>query len=116
MANTIRDIIRLKSETLREVEKIGPQKASEELVNLSSLLSSLNAYISDKNYAYNVKYQDLLLEHTVAAKAKIHAEASLEWKELDAAKMQKEALKELIGSLKYYCRAAEEEKRISRFN
>lgn len=115
MAESIRDIIRAKSEALRFVDQLGPAKASEELVSLSSLLASLNAYIGEKQYWYNMKNQALLLEFGTAAKAKIHAQASQEWKEWNDAVLQKEALEELIRSVKYYLRSAENEQKLSGF-
>lgn len=112
MPETIRDIIKLESEELRYVEQLGPIKASEKLVKLASLLASLNAYIAEKRYWYNIKRQELLKEHGTAVKARIHAEATPEWKELNEAAAQGEALEEIIRSVKYYLRAAGEELKI----
>ena len=109
MAKTIRDIIAEKSELLRNVEQLGPGKASEELVELCSLLSSLKKYVVEKNYWYNIQRQNMLKEHGKGVLAKIHAEASAEWKDWQEAKAQEEALEELIRSIKYYLRGAEKE-------
>ena len=40
---TIREIIKEKSNLLRAVDALGPHKAAEELVELASLIASLNA-------------------------------------------------------------------------
>jgi len=112
---TLREIIRQKSEELRFVDQIGPHKASEELVSLSSLLASLNAYIVERKYWYNAKRQEIRRTEKSAADAKIFAEATTEWKEWQEAEAQKDALKQLIASIKYYLRTAEEEMRESRY-
>ena len=111
MAGTIREMITEKSELLRHIEQLGPHKAAEELVELCSLLSSLKKHVVDQNYWYNIKRQELLREHTKAAQAKIHAEASAEWRNWQEAKAQEEALEELIRSVKYYLRSASDELR-----
>ena len=115
MAESIREIIKKKSEELRFVDQLGPARASEELVALSSLLASLNAYIGERAYWYNVKRVELLEQHKTAAKANIYAQATPEWKELNEASMQNAALMELIRAVKYYLKNAESEKRESSF-
>ena len=107
----IREIIVAKSNMLRDVAELGPGKASEELVELASLLSSLNAEIADKQWIFNTKKQMCLDEHKSAAKAKIYAEASQEWKDYIDRVMQKEAVEELLRAVKYYLRSAEAEYR-----
>jgi len=53
---SIREMITEKSSLLREVDKLGPARASEELVELASLLSSLNSEIIEKQFiwVYNI--------------------------------------------------------------
>lgn len=106
---TIRELITEKSNLLRNVDQLGPDKASEELVALSSLLSSLNKEIVEAQYWYNIKRQELLKEHGTAAKAKIYAEASEEWKQWQDRVQQKDAIVELIRAIKYYLTNAKEE-------
>ena len=106
---TIREMILIESEKLRDVSVLGPSKASEELTKLSSLLSSLNSYIAEKHYALNIVRQSLLEKHGTAAKAKIYSEATQEWKEWNEAVQQGKALEEMIRSVKYYLRNAEAE-------
>jgi hypothetical protein len=112
---TIREQITALSDELQTVDQIGPQRASEALLKASSLLSSLNKHISEKLYALNVKKMHLLEEHKVVAKAKLISEASEEWLEWNQAANQKEALVSIIGSLKYYLKAAIEERQIARY-
>jgi hypothetical protein len=103
---TIREIIKEKSLKLREISSLGPMQVATELVELTSLLSSLNEYIADKRYWYNVLLEKKMQELGSAAKAKVSAEATQEWKEWNEAVVQKEALEEMIRSLKYFQRAA----------
>lgn len=109
MAQTIREIIAQKSLLLREVGEMGPVKASEELVELTSLLASLNSEISDTLYWLNIKRQEKLNELGSAAKARIASDASPEWKAWSDRMLQKEALVELIRAVKYFCRASGQE-------
>jgi hypothetical protein len=113
---TIREIIKQKSEELRSIDAMGAAKASEELVNLSSLLASLNAYIVEKHFAYNLKSQEMRKLNKTAADAKIAASASTEWKEWNEALAQKEALIELIRSVKYFLKSSEQEGKEARYN
>ena len=106
---TIRELIQEKSALLREVDKLGPTKASEELVELASLLSSLNAEIVEKHFILNQKKVELLQEAKSVSKARMLSEATIEWKEWIERVMQQKALEELIRTLKYYLRASERE-------
>lgn len=106
---TIRELISEKSALLRDVDKLGPARASEELVELASLLSSLNAEIAEKHFILNQKKIELLQEAKSVSKAKMMAEATTEWKDFIDRVMQREALEELLRAVKYYLRAAERE-------
>jgi len=108
---TIRDLIKSKSELLRDIDKLGPATASEELVQLASLLSSLNAEIVEKQFILNQKKVELLAEAKSVAKAKLLAEATTEWREWFERISQRDALEELIRSVKYFLRSAESEQR-----
>lgn len=113
---SIREIIKQKSDDLRTVDTMGPTKASEELVALSSLLASLNSYIVEKHFAYNLRVQEMRRINKTAADAKIASEASNEWKEWNEATAQKEALIELIRAVKFYLKASVEESHEARYN
>ena len=106
---SIRTIIQEKSELLRDVNKLGIGAASEILVELSSLLSSLNAEIVETQYLLNKKRVLLLEEHKTVAKAKTLSEASEEWHEWYQRIMWRDALMEQIRALKYYLRGASDE-------
>ena len=106
---TIRDIIREKSLRLMKADTIPTIELANELVELSALLSSLNAESVEKQFALNIKRRDLLEEAKSVAKARLLSEATIEWKEWYDRMAQREALEELIRSLKYRIRVAEEE-------
>ena len=106
---SIRETIKEKSELLRSVDILGPGKASEELVELASLLSSLNAEIVEKQFILNQKKVELLQEAKSVAKAKLLSEATNEWREFMERVMQREALEELLRATKYYLRFSERE-------
>ena len=106
---TIREMIAEKSALLRNVDKLGPHKAAEELVELASLLSSLNAETVEKQYILNQKRVELLQEAKSVAKARLMAEATIEWKDFMDRVVQREALEELLRAVKYYLRASEKE-------
>lgn|SRR3990167_7514711 len=112
---TIREIIKEKSAELREIEKLGPAKAAEELVQLSSLLASLNTEIVETQFILNQKRSELLLEAKSVAKARLLAEGLQEWHDWFERIMQRDALLELIRALKYYLRAISDERRESAF-
>ena len=107
----LRDIIAYKSNLLREPDKLSPAQAAEELVSLSSLLSSLNAEIVEKKFILNKKKIELLIEAKSVAKADLLSEATEEWRAWYERVMLQDALKELIRSIKYYLREAETERR-----
>lgn len=98
---TIREIIQEKSGKFRDASALSPGQVAQEMVELSSLMSSLNAEISEWQYSYNCELAAQRDKNKSAADAKIFAQASSVWKELDARLKQKEALVELIRSAKY---------------
>ena len=115
MAESIRDIITRKSEELRDTDSLGPHKVANELVELTSLLSSLNREIVDSEAWYKIRKMELLKEHGSAAKATIFAEASEEYKQYRDRIMQGKAVEELIRSLKYYLKTSEFEYKEGRY-
>src|SRR3990167_9045154 len=105
----IRQMIVSRSEELRGVTELSPQRVAEILIELSSLLASLNAHIAEKKYLYNVLLDMKLTELGVASKAKISAQATLEYKDLLEAELQEKALVETIAAAKYLIRSHERE-------
>lgn len=115
MKETIRDIINKKSEILKEIDSLGLHKAAQELVEISALLASINKEVVDRNYWYNILCQVKLKETSVAAKAKIIAQASPEWQAWQAAIGYQKAALDLIRALKYYLRQSEQEFRETKY-
>ena len=94
---------------LRDVDALGANKASEILVELSSLLASVGKNCSDKKYWLSLKKVELLKEHGSAAKAIIYAEASQEYRDWNEAEEYRKATIEAIRAIKYYLRNQESE-------
>src|SRR3990167_1794146 len=115
MAQNIREIIEEKLSLLRDIDTLGANRASEILVELSSLLASIGKNCSDKKYWLSLKKVELLKEHGSAAKAIIYAEASPEYKDWNEAEEYRKATIEAIRAIKYYLRTAEEELKESRY-
>lgn len=102
-------MIKERSEEIRNASELHSTRVAEILLELSSLLASLNSHIAEKKYLYNILLQMKLEELGVASKAKIAAQASNEWREMNEAELQAEALNETIRSTKYFLRAHEQE-------
>ena len=109
---TIREMIKERSERLRDISNIPPHEAAEILVQLTSLLSTLNAYIVDKQFTYNQKRVEIRAEKKSVAEAKLFSESTIEWREWQEAVAQRDALEEAIRALKYYIRGLENERNL----
>ena len=108
----IRTIISEVSSELRDnLDLLDPITASKKLVMLASLKSSLNAYIARYDEVCRKKFYEILQsqEKRNVASAKVELEATDEAIELNAAKLQNDALKELIASLKYFVKANQDD-------
>lgn len=112
---TIRELITEYSSQLRDADTLSPSDASIALVELSSVLSSLNAEITRAEYAYNLLLKALRPRFKSVSDARLEAQAQQEWLDVEERKGQKEALVELIRSLKYFHRNALQEKQESEF-
>ena len=112
---TIREEISAKLLELRDIDGLGPNRASELLVELSSLLGSINKEVSDREYWYNLKKMACLKESGIVGKATIEANASKEYQDWKEALAYQKAVIENIRSVKFYLRRAEEEAREGRY-
>lgn len=112
---TIRELVEQKSLLLRHPEQLTPEQASRELVELSSLKSSINREASERLYWLNVKRQELRKEHKSAAAARIEADASKEWQSWKEADDFRDAVIEMERSLKYFLRNMEQERKETRY-
>ena len=109
MAETLRDLITEKAKRLRDVDALGLVGAEKELVELSSILSSLNKEIGDCHYALNIKKVELLKENVTVAKTNLVSQATQEWKDFMDRMLQREAVVEMIKAIKYYIKGGREE-------
>lgn len=111
MPATIRDIIQETANDLANIDTLGPERASEELVKLSALLASINSEVVRRQFTYNLLCKQKLEETTVAAQAKILAEATEEWRDWQEGIAFQKATLDMIRALKYFLRNAEIERR-----
>jgi hypothetical protein len=112
---TIREIIDEKLKELRDIDSLGPVKASELIVELSSLLASINKEVADREWVVNILKMKYLAETGVVGQATIKTNASQEYKEWKEALAYQKAVLDNIRSLKYYLRRAENETQEGRY-
>ena len=115
MAKTIREEISEKLLELRDIDDLGAARASEVVVELSSLLGSINKEVADREYWFNMKKMACLNESGIVGKATIEANASKEYQDWKEALAYQKAVMENIRSIKYYLRRAEDEAREGRY-
>jgi hypothetical protein len=111
---TIRDTIKLFQAEVRDTDLM-PERAAEILAKSSALFGNINDTIRERGMIYNKKLLEVLDSEKSVAKAKVIAETTEEYNSYLEAKNTKEALLELIRSLKYFLRAKEEEFKTSQF-
>lgn len=98
---------------IRDTE-LQPSRAADLLGKLTALIGNCNDEIREADIAYNICLLGHLQQEERANRAKIHAEISPEYQRAREAKDTKELVVELVRSLKYMIRSAEEEMRLSR--
>ena len=113
MPKNIREIIAIKLAELQDIDTVGPDRASEILVELSALLGSINKEVSDREYWFNLKKLEFLKESGIVGKATIEANATKEFQQFKEAIAYQKAVIESIRAVKYYLRRAGEEQRES---
>lgn len=91
-----------------------PHQAAELLMKLTALLGNVSEEIRKADHAYAEVLLACLGREDAAVRAKIRAEISPEYQRRREARDTKELAVELIRSLKYFLRSAEEEMRLSR--
>lgn len=111
---TVREMIRQIQHELRPGEDVTPQRASELLVQLSSLYGNIVEEIREADMAYaRVLLRELETDQT-AARAKIRAETTPEYARKREARDIKELASTMIAGLKYMLNAQREEMRLAR--
>lgn len=108
---TIREMIDQKIQLLRSVDSLGPAQIAQESIELSSLWASVRVNLVDREMSFNEKRRELVIEHGTAAKAKIFAEASEEYRALLEAKAYSDAAQEMMRTTKRAVALAEQEMR-----
>lgn len=101
----------------REVLNAGdllPERAAELLVTLASIFGNVLDEIRAADMAYAKVLLKCLSEEERANRARIKAEISPEYQRKQEARDTKELVVELSRSLKYFLRAKEEERQLSR--
>jgi hypothetical protein len=111
---TVREQINERLNKIKNASELQASEASEIMVELSSLMSNINEEIKNKTVLYNKKLLELVEQPKMSvAKAEIVAKGTEEWQSLETAKGYRESCLEAIRSLKYFCRAREEEMSVS---
>lgn len=106
---TLRDLIRECVQELSKIDQIGPGRASEILVKLSSLLASITKECVEARHILSVKKVELLKEHGTATSATIYVEASPEFKEWAERDGLRKDVIEQMRAIKFYIKASVEE-------
>lgn len=110
--SSIRDLIKEIAVRLREPDNLHSEEAARLLVELSSLLSSVNVEIVQSEFAFNKKKKELLDEAESVSAAEVVARATDEWLAWKERVAFGASCEEMIRSLKYLCRNLDEERRI----
>lgn len=111
---TVRDLVRSAQKEIRDTPDLQPDRASELLMQLTSLLGNCADEIRDADADYAVTLLHFLDAEKKANRAKIRAEISPEFRRRSEARDTKELVVELSRSLKYYLRAKSEELQLAR--
>ena len=110
---TVRGMVRQCQREILEPD-LGPERAREILVMLTSLYGNTLDEIRDADAAYNAVLLQHLDSSEKANRAKIRAESTPEFQRRQEARDTKELVIEMTRSLKYYLRSQEEEMRLAR--
>ncbi len=110
---SVRDMVAAIQTELRTSD-VQPDRAAQLLAKLTSLLGNCNGEIRVADTEYAVVLLQYLDADEAASRAKIRAECSPEFLRKREARDTKELVVEMLRSLKYVLRSAEEEMRLSR--
>lgn len=110
---SVRELVRLLQIEARDTD-VTPTRAAEMALQLSALLGNCLAEIREADIDFNLVLKKCLESEEKANRARIIAETSDEYRRKREARDTKELVTEMIGSLKYICRAASEEARLTR--
>ena len=109
---TVRELVRTYQREIASTD-LQPDRAAELLTKLTALIGNVNDEIREADAIYAQHLLRCLDSEEKANRAKIKAETSPEFTRRQEARNAKELVKEMIGSLKYFCRAKSDEMRLS---
>jgi len=110
---SVRDLVRTMQAEIRDTD-LAPERACVLLAKLTALLGNCNDEIRQADAAYAAVLLQHLESSEKANRATIRAETSPEYQRKREARDTKELVVELVRSLKYLLRSAEEEMRLAR--
>ena len=110
---SVRDLVTAIQVEVRDTD-LQPDRAAQLLAKLTALLGNIQAEIREAEHEYAVVLLQHLDGEDAANRAKIRAETTPQYLRKREARDAKELVVELIRSLKYILRAAEEEMRLTR--
>ena len=110
---SVRELVGQMQREVRDTD-LQPSRAAELLAKLTALLGNVNAEVREADMAFNVELLKCLQTDEKANRARIRAETTPEYSRKREARDTKELVVELVRSLKYVLRSAEEEMRLSR--
>lgn len=110
---TVREMIRAIQDEILTTD-LAPVRASELLTRLTALMGNCSTEIRESEFEYAHVLLKYLEADEAANRARIRAETTQEYLRKREARDTKELVMELIRSLKYLLRTAEEEMRLSR--
>ena len=110
---TVRELVRQYQREIQSTD-LQPDRAAELLTKLTALIGNVNDEIREADAVYAQHLLACLESEEKANRAKIKAETSTEYARRREARDIKELVIEMIGSIKYFLRAKEEELRLSR--
>lgn len=110
---TIRSLIDEIEAEARETD-VTPTRASEMVVRLSSLYSNVLQEMGRRQFVYNRVLADAIEVTKAAARAKVRAQATNEYAELQETVLLEKSTLQLIQSLKVLAKVKAEEMRLAR--
>lgn len=111
----VEDLITERNKEVRYIAQVGPDRASEIQVELSSLLAGLSEEMTEREYWFNCKADELLTESGVDARAKTKAKATKEWLSWQQSVGLYKSTKRMIATLDRYLRNVSDEAKQSRY-
>ena len=113
MSLTVRDLVKAAQKEIRQPE-LGPDRARDLLVMLTSLYGNTLDEIRDADAAYNAVLLQHLESSEKANRAKIRAESTPEFQRRQEARDLKDLVIEMTRSLKYFIRSQSDEMNLAR--